>query len=102
MKAWLEKKHDFSAVFAISDNMAMGAMKALREVGKKIPEDVAVLAIDGIEASEYMNPVLSTLCQPMEQIGSEAVKQVVNLIKGKKQHRHIVLPTILREGESLR
>lgn len=102
MKAWLEKKNDFSAVFAISDNMAMGAMKALREVGKKIPEDVAVLAIDGIEASEYMNPVLSTLCQPMEQIGSEAVKQVVNLIKGKKQHRHIVLPTILREGESLR
>ena len=102
MKAWLKKNNDFSAVFAISDNMAMGAMKALKEAGKSIPKDVAVLAIDGIEASEYMNPVLSTLCQPMEQMGDEAVKLVVEIIKGKKNHRHVILPTALREGESLR
>ncbi len=102
MKKWLKKEYDFSAVFAISDNMAMGAMKALREAGKTIPEDVAVIAIDGIEASEYMNPVLSTLCQPMKEMGSEAVKLVVDIIKGKKDHKHIVLSTELREGESLR
>ncbi len=102
MKEWLKKEYDFSAVFAISDNMAMGAMKALREAGKTIPEDVAVIAIDGIEASEYMNPVLSTLCQPMKEMGSEAVKLVVDIIKGKKDHKHIVLSTELREGESLR
>lgn len=102
MKAWLKKKIEFSAVFAISDNMAMGAMKALREAGISIPEDVAVIAIDGIEASEYMNPVLSTLCQPMEQMGDEAVKLVVDIINGKKNHKHIVLSTTLREGESLR
>ena len=102
MKAWLKKKHDFSAVFAISDHMAMGAMKALREAGKSIPEDVAVIAIDGIESSEYMNPVLTTLCQPMERMGDEAVKLVVDIIKGKNNHKHVVLPTELREGESLR
>ena len=50
-KEWLEQGIDFDSVFAISDNMAMGAMKALREAGKRIPEDVAVIAIDGIEAS---------------------------------------------------
>jgi LacI family transcriptional regulator len=77
-------------------------MKALREAGKSIPKDVAVIAIDGIEASEYMNPVLSTLCQPMEKMGEEAVKLVVDIIKGKKNHRHILLSTTLREGESLR
>ena len=102
MKAWLKQNKDFSAVFAISDNMAMGAMKALREAKKSIPKDVAVIAIDGIEASEYMNPVLSTLCQPMEKMGEEAVKLVVDIINGKKNHKHILLPTTLREGESLR
>ncbi|QFJ54663.1 LacI family transcriptional regulator [Pseudobutyrivibrio xylanivorans] len=102
MKDWLKHKHDFSAVFAISDNMAMGAMKALREAGKEMPKDVALIAIDGIEASEYMNPVLTTLCQPMEEMGSEAVKLAVDIIRGKKQHKHIVLSTKLREGETLR
>ncbi len=102
MTEWLKQKRKFDALFCISDGMAMGAMKALREANIKIPEDVAVLAIDGIEASEYTNPVLSTLCQPMEEMGAEAVKLVVDIIKGKKNHKHIVLPTMLREGESLR
>ena len=101
MKNWLKKKQDFTAVFAISDNMAMGAMKALRDCGKKVPEDVSVIAIDGIEASEYMNPVLSTLCQPMEKMGTEAVKLLVDIVNGKNIHKHIILPTTLREGETL-
>ncbi len=102
MNIWLKQGLSFDAVFAISDNMAMGAMKALRENGKSIPQDVAVIAIDGIEASEYMNPVLSTLCQPMAEMGKEAVKQMVGIIKGKTKHRHILLQTKLRTGESLR
>ena len=100
-KQWLKKDRDFTAIFAISDNMAMGAMKALKEAGKKVPEDVALIAIDGIEASEYMNPVLSTLCQPMEKMGCEAVKLLVDIIGGKP-HKHITLPTTLREGETLK
>ncbi len=102
MKKWLKAGNDCTAVFAISDNMAMGAMKALREAGKKIPKDVAVIAIDGLEASEYMNPVLSTLCQPMEEMGQKAVKLLVDIIKENKSFKHIILPTTLREGESLR
>lgn len=102
MKNWLENNYDFSAVFAISDNMAMGAMKALREAGKRVPEDVAVIAIDGIEASEYMNPVLTTLCQPEKEMGQQAVKLLEDIIKGNKTYKHVVLDTKLREGESLR
>jgi len=102
MNSWLDKKRDCTALFAISDNMAMGAMKAIREHGKKIPEDFAVIAIDGIEASEYMNPVLSTICQPMEQMGREAVKILVDIIDGKDSHKHVIVPTSLREGETLK
>ncbi len=99
---WLKKDRDFTAIFAISDNMAMGAMKALRDAGKSVPRDVALIAIDGIEASEYMNPVLSTLCQPMDELGSEAVKLVVDIIEGKGEHKHVTLPTKLRKGETLK
>lgn len=102
MKEWLKKNKDCTAVFAISDNMAMGAMKALREAGKRIPEDMAVIAIDGIEASEYMNPVLTTICQPMEKMGNEAAKLIVDIISGKNAHKHVIVPTTLRMGETLK
>ena len=102
MGNWLKKGIDFSALFCISDNMAMGAMKALREAGKKVPDDVAVIAIDGIEASEYTNPVLSTFCQPMEQIGIKAVNVLVDIIDNGGTHKHLTLPTTLREGETLK
>lgn len=100
MKDWLKSENDFTALFAISDSMAMGAMKALKESGISVPKDVAVIAIDGIEASDYTNPVLSTLCQPMEELGIESVKVLVDIINKGKEHRHIILPTTLREGET--
>lgn len=102
MNKWLDKGIDFSALFCISDNMAMGAMKALRDAKKIVPDDVAVIAIDGIEASEYTNPVLSTLCQPMEHIGIKAVDVLVDIIDNEGPHQHLTLPTTLREGETLR
>ena len=63
----------FTALFAISDNMAIGAMRALREAGRRIPEDCSVIAIDGLTISDYINPTLTTLCQPMEHMGRRSV-----------------------------
>ncbi len=102
MEKWLKKNIEATAVFAISDNMAMGAMKAIREAGKKIPSDMALIAIDGIEASEYMNPVLTTICQPMEKMGKEAAKLLIDIIGGKNSHKHVIVPTTLRLGETLK
>lgn len=100
-KEWLNKKIEFDAIFAIADNLAMGASKALREAGKVIPGDVAIIAIDGIEASEYMNPELTTLCQPMTQMGTTAVQLLTDLIEGKNTNKHVLLPTVFREGGTL-
>jgi len=102
MKDWLKKGYKFDALFAISDNIALGAMKALRDAGKKVPEDVSLIAIDGIEASEYSNPVLTTLCQPTTEIGNETVNLLVDLIDNKGENKHLTMPTYLREGETLR
>lgn len=100
-KKWLEKDIAFDAIFAIADNLAMGAMRALREKGIDVPEQCSIVAIDGIEVSEYMAPALSTYCQPMEELGRTSVELLINLIEKKGKHRQIILPTIFREGGTI-
>lgn len=93
---------DFTAVFAISDNMAIGAMRALREHGRTVPEDCSVIAIDGIEVSDYIDPPLTTLCQPMDEMGRHSVEILLDLIGKHSGNRHETLPTVLRQGGSVR
>ncbi|MBE7005492.1 MAG: LacI family transcriptional regulator [Ruminococcaceae bacterium] len=102
MKAALEKTDDFTAVFAIADDMAIGAMRALHEHGLSIPEDVSVVAIDGITVSEYIQPMLSTLCQPKAELGAKSVELLLNVIEGRGGHEQVTLPTSFRAGASIR
>ncbi len=103
MKSELQRSGgDFTALFAISDNMAIGAMRALRDAGRTIPEDCSVIAIDGLELSAYIDPPLTTLCQPMEEMGRRSVEQLLYLMNGEGSHTQQILPTILREGASVR
>lgn len=100
-KKWLEKGIAFDAIFAISDNLAMGAMRALREKGIDVPGQCSIVAIDGIEVSEYMAPALSTYCQPMKELGRTSVELLIDLVEKKGKHRQIILPTIFREGGTI-
>ncbi len=102
MKKKLEEGTDFTAVFAIADNMAIGAMRALREAGRNVPGDCSFISIDGIEVSEYIEPMLSTLSQPMKEMGRKSVEQLAELIEGKGSHSQIIVKTSLREGASMR
>lgn len=100
-RKWLEKGIAFDAIFAIADNLAMGAMRALREKGIDVPGQCSIVAIDGIEVSEYMAPALSTYCQPMKELGRTSVELLIDLIEKKGKHRQIILPTIFREGGTI-
>lgn len=102
MKKALKKTDDFTAVFAIADDMAIGAMRALREHGLRIPEDVSVVSIDGITVSEYIHPMLSTLCQPKTELGEKSVELLLDMIEGRGGHRQLTLPTEFRAGGSIR
>ena len=103
MKKRLEEQDagEFTALFTIADVMAMGAMRALREHGLNLPEDCSVIAIDGISISEYMHPMLSTLCQPMVEMGEKSVSILLDMIEGRSGNRHEVLDTCFREGTSI-
>lgn len=97
----LKRLADFTAIFAISDDMAIGAMRALRESGRSIPEDCSIIAIDGLTVSEYIYPMLTTLCQPTDEMGAKSVEILMSVIRGGT-HRHLILPTTLRTGQSVR
>ncbi len=101
-KKKLEEGVNFSAVFAIADNMAIGAMRALREAGIDVPGDCSLISIDGIEVSEYIDPMLSTLTQPMAEMGRKSVEQLAGLIGGTGTHSQITVKTSLREGASMK
>jgi len=102
MNRALDGGADFTAVFAISDNMAIGAMRALREHGRNVPDDCSVIAIDGIEVSGYIDPPLTTLCQPMEKMGQRSMEILLDMIEGRAGNCHEVLPTVLRIGGSVK
>ena len=94
----LGRRPDVTAVFSVADSMAIAAMKALYEFGRRVPEDCSVIAIDGIESSLYTTPTLTTLSQPQETLGEEAVRILVDVLEGRAQSSHIRLNTTLRPG----
>jgi LacI family transcriptional regulator len=90
-----------SAVFVASDMMAVGALKALRQVGKRVPEDVALVGFDDIPIASAIEPALTTVRQPIRRMGSLAMETLLDLIEHPGSGpRRIVLPTELVIRES--
>jgi DNA-binding LacI/PurR family transcriptional regulator len=91
----LKKGIQFDAVFAADDGTAIGALAALNQAGLRVPEDVAVVGFDDILPSRYLNPPLTTVRAPTEQVGREAVKQLVRRIHTGQAGAEVLLPTEL-------
>ena len=102
MERLLKRRSDLTAVFAISDAMAVAAMKALHDHGKRVPEDCSVVAIDGIDMSAYFVPTLTTLVQPQQELGENSVRILVDMIEGRAGNCHLQLETQVRQGGSVR
>ncbi|MET8373457.1 LacI family DNA-binding transcriptional regulator [Micromonospora profundi] len=96
----LSEHPDMDAVFAASDLMAHAALRTLREAGRRVPEDVAVVGFDDIETAAYTEPPLTTVRQPIVEIGRQMTRQLLRLAAGETIEQAIMLPTelILRES----
>ena len=77
-------------------------MKALEDRGIKVPEDCSVIGIDGLTVSEYSNPTLSTMVQPVEELGRHSVSILTDMIEHRQQSCHLRLKARLRTGGSVR
>ncbi|MGR5236347.1 LacI family DNA-binding transcriptional regulator [Vibrio alfacsensis] len=80
----IESKVHFSALFAANDQTAYGAIKALHDHGFKVPEDVSVIGFDDLPTSKFFTPGLTTLRQPIEEIGVVCVESILSLLTGEK------------------
>lgn len=98
----LEDGAEFTALFVIADMMAVAAVKALRDHGRRVPADCSVISIDGLDVSAYIDPVLTTLAQPAEEIAHAGVKLLIGLIEDTGANEHKYFPAILREGGSVK
>lgn len=98
----IDRAGDFTALFALSDLMGMAAIKALYQRGKRVPADCSVIAIDGLEVSQYTIPTLTTMEQPAESLAEESVRILLDMIEGKAGNRHVIMSTRLRAGASIR
>ena len=82
MKEFLLRNKDFTAVFAVTDEVAIGTIRALKDEGLRVPDDVSVIGCDGIEAGNYLIPRLTTVRQPLEEIGEQAALILHRRING--------------------
>ena len=98
-------EHRFDAVFAANDLMAVGAMLALHDVGRTVPNDVAVVGYDDIPYAEALSPTLTSVRQPSREMGIEAMTLLLDEISGSKSHAHhrtLFKPTLqARESSQL-
>jgi DNA-binding LacI/PurR family transcriptional regulator len=95
MRQLLEDDPALDAVFVASDMMAMGAMRALREAGRRVPDDVAVVGFDDVDNARYTEPPLTTVRQPTIEMGRQMVRLLVALAAGEPVVAPVMLPTEL-------
>ncbi|ANE47440.1 catabolite control protein A [Paenibacillus swuensis] len=100
MKYFLELPERPSAVFAATDEMAIGAIHAIQDAGLKVPEDVSVISVDNIRMASMVRPQLTTVAQPMYDIGAVSMRLLTKLMKKEpvEQNRVILPHEIIRRA----
>lgn len=93
---------EVTALFAMSDTVAVGAIRALNDLDKKVPEDVSVIGFDGIDISRYTVPRLTTVEQPVEEIARRSVNLLLDMMEGGASPRHVLVNAEFRKRESVR
>ena len=102
MNSLLARRAEFTALFAMSDVIAFGAIRALVSAGLRVPEDVSVIGFDGITMSRYCVPVMTTIVQPSEQIALQSIELLVRQIEHGSSAQTVTLQPELQQGESVR
>lgn len=97
----LDKMPDITAVFAMSDVMAVGAIRAVKDRGLRVPEDISVVGFDGIDIGNYMVPRLTTIRQHREGIASRSVEILLKCIDESVPAVYEVEPFHFVQGESV-
>ncbi len=85
MQALLEKTRDFTAIFCFNDIAAIGAIRALKDVGLSVPRDVSVVGFDDIQSAAYTTPSLTTVRQPLMEMGKRGAQVLLERIANRER-----------------
>lgn len=102
MQKLLDKDLGLTAVFVSTDLMAIGAARAAMERCIKVPEELSIVGFDGIEFAEFFMPSISTVMQPVEEMGIKSVEILFDVLNNEATHQHIIFDTTFLHRESLR
>jgi LacI family transcriptional regulator len=101
MKDLLQSEKPFSAAFIASDVVAFGAMKAIKEAGRRIPEDIALVGFDDVPLASFLDPGLTSIHLPVADLAHRASQMLIQLVHGKTPAEcHVILDTHLTVRES--
>lgn len=100
MQKIIQAKTQFDAVFSGDDDASIGVYRALKQAGRLIPDDVAVVGFDDVDFAGYISPPLTTIRAPIEEVGREAVRQLLSLLKGDHSQPLTLMRTELVIRES--
>ena len=84
-----------TAMFAVSDTLAIGAIKALRRGGRRVPDDIAVVGFDDLPLSAVFEPALTTIAQPMRALGAAAAEMLLQRLAGERPSSRTLAHTIV-------
>lgn len=98
----LERAADITAVFAMADVTAIGAIRALKDKGLNVPGDISVIGFDGIDLADYYNPKLTTIKQPARELAIRGVEILFNFIDFHAGSIHETVGVDLITGESVK
>lgn len=91
MELLLTKRHSFTAVFAASDEMALGALSVAYEHGLKVPEDFSVIGYDNTSLAEMATPPLTTVGQPLRKMGNIAINKLMRMIEHGETETSVIM-----------
>ena len=91
-----------TAVFCYNDMIAVGALLACRERGVAVPRDLSVVGFDDVDAAQYVTPSLTTVRQPMLQLGRHAMEMLLNLLNGGAVETHVLPAELVVRQSSIR
>ena len=100
-KRLLARCPELTALFCISDVMAIGAIRAIRDLGRRVPEDISVVGYDGIPLSQFSLPRLTTVRQDTQQLARQGVDLLLDNLQRPRPPVHSVVPFQLIPGESV-
>jgi len=102
MQQLLDTGADFSAVVAGNDQMALGAMRALRERGLGIPGDVSIVGFDDLPEAAYFEPPLTTIRQDFAGLGKQSVEYLIQMIESPDTppHQRVLQPSLITRNST--